>query len=129
MAISEVVKDPFLRSALEAATITREQCMSLFDNILSAAEDQGAASSEEAQFELSKQRKLLNAHLAQLRGMARNSVFSVRQTKLDTAEARSEIDTLHLQLQNLHYEQRHLRNEIAACESYEYDTYLARISL
>jgi hypothetical protein len=27
---------------------------------------------------------------------------------------------LHLQLQNLYYEERHLRGEIAACESYEY---------
>jgi len=51
--------------------------------------------------------------------MTRRAIFSVRQAKVDTAEARSEIDTLHLQLQNLHYEQRHLRGEISACESYE----------
>ena len=30
-----------------------------------------------------------------------------------------EIDALHLQLQNLYYEQRHLRGEIAGCEDYE----------
>jgi len=33
---------------------------------------------------------------------------------------RQEVDKLHLQLQNLYYEQRHLQGEIAACESYEY---------
>ena len=46
------------------------------------------------------------------------SVFDARDTKQNTAEAKSEIDSLHLQLQNLFYEQRHLRGEIGACEDY-----------
>ena len=47
-------------------------------------------------------------------------MLGVRSTKQETAEARQEIDSLHLQLQNLYYEQRHLRGEIAACEEYEH---------
>lgn len=46
--------------------------------------------------------------------------MGVRQTKQETTEARQEIDSLHLQLQNLYYEQRHLRGEIAGCEEFEY---------
>jgi THO complex subunit 5 len=115
---AEIVTDPFLLSALEASTATLVQCLKLLD--LTIAD--GARSDEismEKQAELSKQRKLLLAQLARLRGMSRNAVLLVRQTKQDTAGARSEIDTLHLQLQNLYYEQRHLRGEIAACESYK----------
>lgn len=73
----------------------------------------------EVQLELSKQQKTLYAYLAQLRGLNRNAITKVRNTKQTTAEARQEIDRLHLQLQNLYYEERHLRGEIAACESYE----------
>ncbi|TVY30467.1 putative THOC5 family protein [Lachnellula hyalina] len=37
-----------------------------------------------------------------------------------TPEARQEIDRLHLALQNLYYEERHLQGEIVACESYDH---------
>nr|GFD57658.1 hypothetical protein [Tanacetum cinerariifolium] len=43
-----------------------------------------------------------------------------RRTKQETSEARQEIDELHLQLQNLYYEQRHLRGEIRGCEEYKW---------
>ena len=115
----EIVTDPFLRSVLDISTQTRQQCIALLDlgeaNAVRASEDP----SYDIQLELSKQQKLMNAYLAQLRGSKRNAILSVRQTKSTTAEARSEIDRLHLQLQNLYYEQRHLQGEISACESYE----------
>merc|ERR1711977_653594 len=41
-------------------------------------------------------------------------------TQALTAEARQEVGKLHLQLQNLYYEQRHLQGEIAACESFDH---------
>ena len=114
-----MISDPFLRSVLDASAATRIKCLELLSNTAQSEPDTESLSLEK-QIELSKQRKLLNAHLAQLRGMSRNAVLSVRHTKQNTAEARSEIDTLHLQLQNLYYEQRHLRGEIAACESYDH---------
>jgi THO complex subunit 5 len=121
MIASDIVTDPFLRTVLEVAAQTRQQSLALLDLAeVTALSDAGAGPSEEAQLELSKQQKLLSSYLAHLRGLNRNAILAVRQTKQRTAEARSEIDRLHLQLQNLYYEQRHLEGEIAACESYEY---------
>ena len=115
----DIVTDPYLQSVLDTCTHTRQQCMSLVD----LAEANAIAGSEkpslEVQLELSKQQKILYSYLAQLRGSNRNAIMKVRNTKQATAEARQEIDRLHLQLQNLYYEERHLRGEIAACESYE----------
>lgn len=120
MRSSDIVIDPYLQSVLETSTQTRQQCVKLID----LAEANAVAGEQrpplEVQLELSKQQKLLYAYLAQLRGLNRNAITKVRNTKQTTAEARQEIDRLHLQLQNLYYEERHLRGEIAACESYEY---------
>ncbi|KAI4280192.1 MAG: hypothetical protein L6R38_004635 [Xanthoria sp. 2 TBL-2021] len=74
----------------------------------------------DTKFQLSAQQRQLNADLASLRQASRESIFEVRATKQDTAEARQEVDRLHLQLQNLYYEERHLRGEISACESYDH---------
>lgn len=76
-------------------------------------------SSAELQRDLTKQQRTLYARLGELRSLNRNAILQVRETKQMTAEARQEIDRLHLHLQNLYYEERHLRGEIAACESYE----------
>ncbi|KAK6615677.1 fms-interacting protein [Botrytis cinerea] len=101
MAIDEIITDPSLKLALETSNQTREQAIALLDFI-------------------SKQQKLLLTYLAQLRGLHRDSHAGARETKALTAEARQEVDRLHLQLQNLYYEQRHLQGEIAACESYDH---------
>lgn len=120
MTIEEIVTDTFLQSVLETSTVTRQQCMTLLDHTAANPLTASKPPSPEAQIELWEQQKLLYSYLAQLRGLNRNAIFGVRYTKQSTAEARQEIDRLHLQLQNLYYEQRHLRGEIAACESYEY---------
>ncbi|KAL9634215.1 MAG: hypothetical protein Q9164_004229 [Protoblastenia rupestris] len=116
----EIVTDSYLRSVLETSTNTREQCMNLINlaeaNAISASQDLPL----EIQLEISKLQKVLYSYLGQLRGLNRNALLKVRNTKQLTAEARQEIDKLHLQLQNLYYEERHLRGEIAACESYDH---------
>ncbi|KAK0516524.1 hypothetical protein JMJ35_001127 [Cladonia borealis] len=120
MSTNDIVTDPYLQSVLEASTHTRQQCTSLIDlaeaNTISASR----TSSLDVQLELSKQQRLVHSYLGQLRGLNRNAIAQVRNTKQLTAEARQEIDRLHLQLQNLYYEERHLRGEIAACESYDH---------
>lgn len=78
-----------------------------------------ADDSSTTQRDLAKQQRTLYARLGELRNLNRNAILQVRETKQLTAEARQEIDRLHLHLQNLYYEERHLRGEIAACESYE----------
>ncbi|KAI0974533.1 hypothetical protein F4678DRAFT_458495 [Xylaria arbuscula] len=117
MAVNEIVTDPELASVLAASRDTRIQALSLVDQIATAGPIDAA--SAESQLETSKQQKLLITNLAQLRGLHRAANFAARQTKAQTSEARQEVDRLHLQLQNLYYEQRHLQGEIAACESFE----------
>lgn len=117
MAINDIVTDPNLSTVLDASRDTRLQALNLVDQIAAAGPIDAA--STEAQLEISKQQKLLITNLAQLRGFHRAAYFGARQTKSQTSEARQEVDRLHLQLQNLYYEQRYLQGEITACESYE----------
>ncbi|KAI1329633.1 Fms-interacting protein-domain-containing protein [Xylariaceae sp. FL0255] len=113
MAASDIITDPKLANVLAASRDTRLQALNLVDQII----ENGAA---DAQLEISKQQKLLITNLAQLRGLHRAANFSARQTKSDTSEARQEVDRLHLELQNLYYQERHLQGEISACESYDH---------
>ena len=120
MTASDIVEDPSLRSVLDTSARARQQCMNLVDVAEANAISVSQPPSLDVQLGFSKQQKLLYSYLAELRGLNRNAINGVRNTKQVTAEARQEIDRLHLQLQNLYYEERHLRGEIAACESYEY---------
>ena len=119
MTTNDIVKDPFLQQVISTSNRAREQCMNLVDVAEANAISSAQSPSLNFQLEMSKHQKLLYSYLAQLRGLNRNAVFGVRNTKQVTAEARQEIDRLHLQLQNLYYEERHLRGEIGACQSYE----------
>ena len=120
-ATTSLVTDPYLVRVLETANLTRDECLALVDLVsshsLSSSDVQKP--SLDAQLQLSKQQKLLYSQLSQLRGQNRNALLKVRETKQVTAEARQEVDRLHLQLGNLYYEEKHLRGEVAACESYE----------
>ncbi|KAJ5602124.1 hypothetical protein N7510_011658 [Penicillium lagena] len=117
--ISEIVSDESLLPVLATSADTLAQCQ----HLLALLDPNNAVPDADAQAALlaaSKQQKLLFARLAQLRGQNRDAIFRVRDTKQATAEARQEVDRLHLQLQNLYYEQKHLTGEIAACESYDH---------
>lgn len=116
MAAHTIVKEPALTAVLQISSHAREQVSLLVDLISRASED---GSHAEIQPEVSKQQRQLLTNISHLRGLHRAAYFAARNTKSQTAEARQEVDRLHLQLQNLYYEQRHLQGEIAACESYE----------
>ncbi|OCL13149.1 hypothetical protein AOQ84DRAFT_429527 [Glonium stellatum] len=120
MTADDIVTDPFLRSVLVKADEARKQCIVLLELLDKHPRTPGSPPPREVEIELSKQQQLLNSYLIQVRNLNRRAIFSTRQTKQATAEARHEIDTLHLQLQNLYYEQRHLRGEIGACEGYDH---------
>jgi len=123
--------DPDLASVLEVSQHARQQAQALTDLIAQTMSAAAAAGDEDdgdpgrepvsaaAAAAIAKQQKLLGADLAHLRGLHRQAHFAARETKAQTAEARHEVDRLHLQLQNLYYEQRHLEGEIEACEGYE----------
>ncbi|KAM3414538.1 hypothetical protein BST61_g9697 [Cercospora zeina] len=114
MAATDIITDPVLVSVLDAAKEARKQCNDLLDFI----EQNGASAYEEPK--LLAEQKVLSSRLAILRGLNRKAIMSVRSTKQETTEARQEIDELHLQLQNLYYEQRHLHGEIRGCEEYNH---------
>lgn len=116
MAANSIVTDEFLKTVLDNSSHAREQAIALLDLVSVTP----PFPSPEAQVQISKQQKLLYGYLAQLRGSHRDATFRARDTKALTVEARQEVDRLHLQLQNLLYEQAHLQGEIAACESYEW---------
>ncbi|PYH98167.1 hypothetical protein BO71DRAFT_438254 [Aspergillus ellipticus CBS 707.79] len=118
MAIRDIVSNPSLLPVLGLSAETRDQCMKLLASIDPTADL--AADPQDRVLAASKEQKQLFALLARLRGQNRDAILRVRETKQSTAEARQEIDRLHLQLQNLYYEQRHLTGEIAACESYDH---------
>ncbi|KAF8422894.1 Fms-interacting protein-domain-containing protein [Tirmania nivea] len=111
-----LVTDPSLCECLELVSKLRILCIQL----LSGLQSQGPAGehSEAALIERARQQKLLNAYLTQLKVLHRAAFISAREAKQTTTEARQEVDRLHLQLQNLYYEQRHLRGEIAACKDF-----------
>lgn len=117
MAIDKIVSEPSLVAVLQISDQARDQANTLV-NLIDSAGDR--LTSADSQADVAKQQKLLFTNIAHLRGLHRNACFSARETKTETAEARQEVDRLHLQLQNLYYEQRHLQGEITACESYEY---------
>lgn len=121
MSISDIVTDPALLPVLRTSAEIQAQCEQLLALLDPTREEVASGEGREsAVLAASRQQKQVFALLAQLRGQDRDAIFRVRDTKQATAEARQEIDRLHLQLQNLYYEQRHLTGEIAACESYEY---------
>lgn len=113
-----IVTDPKVSAVLDASHDARDQALSLVDIIAATGPLDNA--SAETQAEVSKQQKLLITNFAKLRGLHRNAHLGSRHTKQETAGARLEVDRLHLQLQNLYYEQRHLQGEITACESYDH---------
>jgi THO complex subunit 5 len=121
MPIETIVSDPSLQKVLQASQEARQQAITLLDLISSSTPSPTSPSlPTETQLAISKQHKLLTGYLAQLRGLHRQATFGARDTKVQSAEARQEVDRLHLQLQNLFYEQRHLQGEIEACEAYEF---------
>lgn len=122
MTIDTIVTDPGLRAFLETSQHARQQALSLATRLEAAYPSDGAHQAHltsDEQIALSKDQKLLNTNLSHLRGLHRSAYMGARDTKALTAEARQEVDVLHLQLQNLYYEQAHLQGEISACESHE----------
>ncbi|KAF2084248.1 hypothetical protein K490DRAFT_49787 [Saccharata proteae CBS 121410] len=120
MTADSIIIDPALQSVLGAAELARIQCDALLDFLAQSTVKPDEPLPADVELELSEQQKTLYAHLAQVRNLNRRALLGVRETKQATAEARHEVDTLHLHLQNLYYEQRHLRGEIQACEDYDH---------
>ncbi|KAF4555256.1 Hypothetical protein D9617_2g052090 [Elsinoe fawcettii] len=111
------ITDPDLLRVLSTAQQTRLHCLSML-SFLSAHTQTTPSPSPADALALSRLQKQLTSHLSLLRGHHRRAVYSARSSKSQTAQFKFEIDSLHLSLQNLFYEQRHLLGEIQGCEDY-----------
>ncbi|EPS43067.1 hypothetical protein H072_2948 [Dactylellina haptotyla CBS 200.50] len=114
------IKEQHLQDCLSALQQTREICIQVIQqdresSLAAAAAGQSEPTSIPSGPDRAKSQKQLYASIARLRSLHRNAYMVLRQTKQTTSEARQEQDRLHLQLQNLYYQQRHLRGEIDAC--------------
>ncbi|TKX25349.1 hypothetical protein C1H76_2582 [Elsinoe australis] len=114
---TNIITDADLLRVLATAQQTRAHCVSMLDFLQQHKQSAPEPSQDDA-LELSRLQKRLTSHLSLLRGQHRQAIYSARASKGQTATAKSEIDSLHLQLQNLFYEQRHLLGEIQGCEEY-----------
>lgn len=113
---SDILTNPALKECLEVAERTRALC----HEILTLVESNGGHDQlpEPVALEKARKQKQLNTLTAHLKNLHRNVILQAREAKEQTTEARREVDRLHLQLQNLYYEQRHLRGEVNACRDY-----------
>ncbi|KAL9616381.1 MAG: hypothetical protein Q9160_008735 [Pyrenula sp. 1 TL-2023] len=121
--IDSLIADSSLTPLLNTSRDTLQATLELL-HFLSQPDTIPTSSSQslslETQLLISRYHKNINASLSILRGQNRNAILDVRRTKEETAKARTEVDRLHLQLQNLYYEQRYLVGEIRGCEGYDH---------
>lgn len=76
--------------------------------------------SDDEQLQLQTDQKKLTNLKIMLRGFNREMYLQNRAVKQATSEAKAQVDHLYLALQNLKYEQQHLRSEIQDCRNYAY---------
>jgi THO complex subunit 5 len=129
---TSLVHDTDLRAVLDTTSRLRAQALQLLElqqrlrYASSSVNGDGlpptplsADERERVEREISALQTRLYATNSRLRSQQRRAIMSTRSTKAATTEARTEVDGLSLMLQNLVYEQRHLRGEIDACEGYK----------
>ena len=84
--------------------------------------------SDDEQLQLQTDQKKLTNLKIMLRGFNREMYLQNRAVKQATSEAKAQVDNLYLGLQNLKYEQQHLRSEIQDCRNYVYVSQAIAIS-
>ena len=113
------VNDPFLQSIVQASDSLRDQTLALLELVNEQhATSQGEGREATLTPDTIKHQKVIASGVAKLRNQNRHLAHLVRDTKATTSISRAEVDRLHLGLQNLYYEERHLVGEIAGCEEY-----------
>lgn len=118
-----LVTDPQLRTVIDTADQACQYALQLADLIERnppQSNDPNILVDAAVEQECRDLQNKLAYTLAVVRKGHRDAALDVRETKQATADARHEIDTLHLHLQNLLYEERHLISEIHAADSYEH---------
>ena len=121
---SSIVTDSELASFLETNSKLQEEALALAELLSAHSESPSKEKSappyidHEAPQDVQAAYQRLNSIVAIVRGQNRRVAHITRQSKAATAASRAELDRLHLSLQNLYYEQKHLLGEIATCEKF-----------
>ncbi|EGX50439.1 hypothetical protein AOL_s00076g203 [Orbilia oligospora ATCC 24927] len=118
--IASRITEQDLQECLQALQNTREICLQIVSQDRARATTTNSSQKPPSPEDRLKSQKQLFAAISRLRSLHRTAYMTVRQTKQTTSEARQEQDRLHLQLQNLYYQQRHLRGEIDACLDFQH---------
>ncbi|KAB8337102.1 hypothetical protein FH972_021406 [Carpinus fangiana] len=118
--LSTLVEEPFLVDLLQTSAAAKKEMLALLDTFFTdpASDDPDELNAQA--LSLTESQRKLYSHIALLRSQNRRLAHAVRNTKAQTGASRAEVDRLHLSLQNLYYEQRHLTGEIDACENFEH---------
>jgi THO complex subunit 5 len=98
---------------------TVHQIKLLTNRIVQLQAQPQSSEDDEIQQLATDQKKLANLKIM-LRGSNREMYLENRSVKTATSEAKAQVDNLYLTLQNLKYEQQHLRSEIQDCRNYVY---------
>ncbi len=112
--IAALVRDPSLQEALEASRLAKTECRRFIDT-------KGSRDDETMEVDSGDTSSILNniaAYLVKLRHMNRDAMLTCKSKRAGIAERKALVDERLLQLQNLHYQQQHLRGEIKQCEDY-----------
>ncbi|KAL5612273.1 hypothetical protein BROUX41_000187 [Berkeleyomyces rouxiae] len=116
---AKIINDPSLSSTIDVSNRAQQIAQQLAEALEACLANKNGLSDEDNRSLVAMYQEL-DSELARLRMLNRSAIMTARETKAQTAEARQEVDRLHLQLQNLYYEQRHLQGEIEACNSYDH---------
>lgn len=101
---------------------TVHQIKLLTNRIIHLRSQLHASEDDEIQQQIATDQKKLSNLKIMLRGFNREMYLENRSVKTATSEAKAQVDNLYLNLQNLKYEQQHLRSEIQDCRNYVYSS-------
>ncbi|KAA8911434.1 hypothetical protein TRICI_003818 [Trichomonascus ciferrii] len=108
--VEDRLLDTGAREAYHVVQNLRKACKELGELQASGNEDEKTTSDL---------RRQIMTGLVQLRMLNKQAQDSVHQTKEDTTRARQELDNIQLDMQNVLYQNKHLRSEIERCTDYE----------
>ncbi|GAA6038872.1 hypothetical protein JCM8097_000545 [Rhodosporidiobolus ruineniae] len=95
-----------------------DELLTLLRDLSSSLVSQRLASEDPASFDPQPYLAQSAPLFAALHGVNRNNLLQAKECRVRTQDARLEMDSAHLRLQNLLFERNHLEREIRSCEEY-----------
>lgn len=114
-------------SSAAAASIPSPKAEEATDNVKTEASpdddgemkvDTSSESTRLVEAEFASSYKPLLAKTIRLKQLSRSHLLALRDAKINVTEKREEVDRLQLELQNMYYRQRYLKQEIEHCNDF-----------